>query len=84
MYTQMLIHSLNSNKNNFFSAYPFDCAFFSPICLTARALLRIAMRSSLGNRSRRYSTSTILGVVVVATEPEKRPFKRAQLKVPGL
>ena len=68
MYTQILIHSLNNYKNNFFSAYPFDCTFFSPICLTAKALRRIAMRSFL----------------VVATESEKRTFKRAQLKVPGL
>ena len=48
-------------------AYPFDCTFFRPICLTAKALRRITMR----------------GFLVGATEPEKRTLKRAQLRIPG-
>jgi len=36
------------------SPYSFDCTFFSPICLTAKTLLRITMR----------------GFLVGATEPE--------------
>ncbi len=48
-------------------AYPFDCTFFRPICLTAKALHSTTMR----------------GFLVDATEPEKRTLKRVQLRVPG-
>lgn len=41
------------------------------------------MRSFLGNHSRRYSTSSIPGVVVSATELEKNTLKRVQLRFLG-
>ncbi len=93
MYTQILIHSLNSYKNNFFSAYPFDRTFFRFICLTAIALFRIAMRSlhaaqpyaaPLRGRLQRCKSAILPICLVVAIEPEKRTFNRAQLKVSNL
>lgn len=45
-------------------AYSFDCTFFWPICLTAKALRSISM----------------LGFLVGANEPEKCTLKRVQLR----
>jgi hypothetical protein len=49
------------------SAYSFDYTFFRLICLTAKALHRMAMH----------------GFLVGATEPEKRTLKRVQLRILG-
>jgi len=49
------------------SAYSFDCTFFRSICLTAKALRRMTMRSFL----------------VGASEPKKRTLKRVQLRFLG-
>jgi hypothetical protein len=48
-------------------AYSLDCTFFRLICLTAKALHRMAM----------------CGFLVGTTEPEKSTLKRVQLRVPG-
>lgn len=49
-------------------AYSFYCTLFRLICLTAKALRRMAMRSFL----------------VGATKPEKRTLNRVQLRISGL
>jgi len=48
-------------------AYSIDCTFFRFLCLTAKALRRITMRSFL----------------VGATKPKKRTLKRVQLGFSG-
>ena len=48
-------------------AYSFDCTFYRPICLTAKALRRMTMH----------------GFLVGATEPVKRTLKRDQLRILG-
>jgi len=64
MCINIMSNSVGATNVDLLEAYPFDCTFFRPICLTAKALRRITMR----------------GFLVGATEPEKRTLKRVQLR----